>query len=435
MFFFSPVSLSGLAAELKSGEKKLLDHIHEVCERIDAVEPKISALVPEENRKARLLAEARALLSAYPDPGTRPPLFGALLGVKDLFSVAGFETKAGSRLPPGLFAMPEAPAVTALKQAGCLVLGKTACTEFAYYSPGPTANPWDTGRTPGGSSSGSAAAVAAGFCPLALGTQTMGSISRPAAFCGVSGYKPSYGRAPSAGVVAFSPSLDHVGLFASAAEDMALAAPLIVSNWNRGIFLKPSALPVLAIPEGPYLEQAEAAALSAFYDTVEALRRGGFRIIEAKVFRDIADINGCHQRIAACEFARVHALWFGAYESLYSETTADLIRKGQKIDDAQLELDKAGCLRLRAELEKLLAKTGADYWISPSAPGPAPAGLTATGSPIMNLPWTQAGVPTLSIPSGSSAEGMPLGLQVAANFGHDEELLALVSAISHIKMR
>jgi Asp-tRNA(Asn)/Glu-tRNA(Gln) amidotransferase A subunit family amidase len=198
MFFFSPVSLSELTAELNSGKRKLLDHIIETCELIDAAETEISALIPEENRKERLLAEARALLAGYPDPESRPPLFGALLGVKDLFSVVGFETRAGSRLPPGLFAMPEAPAVTALKQAGCLVLGKTACTEFAYFSPGTTTNPWDTGRTPGGSSSGSAAAVAAGFCPLALGTQTMGSISRPAAFCGVTGYKPSYGRAPSA---------------------------------------------------------------------------------------------------------------------------------------------------------------------------------------------------------------------------------------------
>ena len=435
MFFFSPLSLSQLVMELKSGKRKLLDHIIETCECIDAAEPEISALIPEEKRKERLLTEARALLARHPDPESRPPLFGALLGVKDLFSVEGFETRAGSRLPSELFVMPEAAAVTALKRAGCLVLGKTACSEFAYFSPATTTNPWDTGRTPGGSSSGSAAAVAAGFCPLALGTQTIGSISRPAAFCGVTGYKPSYGRAPSAGVVAFSPSLDHVGLFSLTAEDMVLAAPLVVSNWESGIPMRPAGLPILAIPEGPYLEQAEAAALSAFYDTVETLRRGGFRVIEAKVFRDITDINERHQRIAACEIARVHASWFGAYESLYSETTADLIRMGQAIDNAQLERDRAGCLRLRTELEKLLAAIGADYWISPSAPGPAPLGLAATGSPIMNLPWTYAGIPTLSIPSGSSAEGMPLGLQVAAIFGHDEELLALGSAVSRLKMR
>ena len=434
MFFFSPLSLREFTAELKSGKRKLADHIVETCERIDAVEPEILALVPEENRKTRLLAEAHALQACYPDPESRPPLYGALLGVKDLFSVAGFETRAGSRLPPELFTMPEAAAVTALKLAGCLVLGKTACTEFAYFSPAATTNPWDTNRTPGGSSSGSAAAVAAGFCPLALGTQTIGSISRPAAFCGVTGFKPSYGRALNTGVVAFSPSFDHVGLFSSRAEDMALAAPFFISRRNCGILRKSSALPILAIPEGPYLEQAGAAALSVFFNTVEALRRRGFRVIGVKTFPDISDINGRHQRIAACEIARVHASWFGAYESLYSKTTADLIRKGQAIDNAQLERDRAGCLRLRTELEKLLTKIDADYWISPSAPGPAPKGLASTGSPIMNLPWTQAGVPTLSIPFGSFAEGMPFGLQIAANFGHDEELLGLGGAISRLKM-
>lgn len=435
MFFFSPLSLREFTAELKSGKRKLINHIIETCELIDVAEPEILALVPEENRKKRLLAEARALQACYPDPESRPPLFGALLGVKDLFSVAGFATRAGSRLPPELFAMPEAAAVTALKLAGCLVLGKTACTEFAYFSPATTTNPWDTNRTPGGSSSGSAAAVAAGFCPLALGTQTIGSISRPAAFCGVTGFKPSFGRSLNTGVVAFSPSLDHVGLFSSTAEDMALAAPFLISKRNCGIPRKSSGNPILAIPEGPYLEQAGAAALSVFYDTVEALRHGGFHVIRAKAFRDIVDINDRHQRIAACEIARIHASWFGAYENLYSETTADLIRMGQGFDNAQLERDRAGCLRLRTELKKLLAAVGANYWISPSAPGPAPLGLVATGSPIMNLPWTHAGVPTLSIPFGSSAEGMPLGLQIAANFGHDEELLALGSAVSRLKMR
>ena len=434
MFFFSPLSLMEFTAELKSGKRKLIDHIIEICELIDAVEPEILALVPEENRKKRLLAEARALQACYPDPESRPLLFGVLLGVKDLFSVAGFETRAGSRLPPELFAMPEAAAVTAFKRAGCIVLGKTACTEFAYFSPATTTNPWDTNCTPGGSSSGSAAAVAAGFCPLALGTQTIGSISRPAAFCGVTGFKPSYGRAMNTGVVAFSPSLDHVGLFSSTAEDMALAAPFFISNRNCGIPRKSSVLPILAIPEGPYLEQAGAAALSVFYNTVEALRRGGFRVIGVKAFPDISDINGRHQRIAACEISRVHASWFGAYESLYSKTTADLIRKGQAIDNARLESDRTGCLRLRNELEKLLTEIDADYWISPSAPGPAPIGLASTGSPIMNLPWTHAGVPTLSIISGLFAEGMPMGLQIAANFGHDEELLALGSAISRLKM-
>ena len=213
----SPKPLAASVAGLRDGSIVLRDYVEAALDRVERYEGRIRSLLPEPGRKERVLAEAAALEAAWPDPASRPPLYGALLGVKDIFAADGFDTRAGSRLPPESFAMPQGPVVSALRAAGAIVLGKTVTTEFAYFAPGPTANPWDLSRTPGGSSSGSAAAVAAGFCSIAVGTQTIGSISRPAAYCGVTGWKPSYDRTSRDGVVPFSPSLDHVGLLASLA--------------------------------------------------------------------------------------------------------------------------------------------------------------------------------------------------------------------------
>src|SRR5438067_10834636 len=223
----TPTPLAATGAALRSGQLDLMALINEVCDRIEAQEPLIHALVPEAGRRARLLNEATALQKRFPDPESRPPLYGVLLGVKDIFYVDGFPTRAGSQLPAEIFSEPEASCVTKLREAGVLLLGKTVTTEFAYFEPGPTRNPHNLEHTPGGSSSGSAAAVAAGFCPLALGTQTIGSVIRPAAFCGIVGFKPTYGRIPTAGLVPCAPSLDTIGFFTQDVAGIALVAPVL----------------------------------------------------------------------------------------------------------------------------------------------------------------------------------------------------------------
>lgn len=429
-----PAPLAPLATALASGQLSIRDAVDQARARIEAYEGSIHALLPEPGRRERLLREAAELEARYPEPSKRPPLFGVLLGVKDIFAADGFETRAGSKLPASLFAMPEGPVVAALRRAGALVLGKTVTTEFAYFAPGPTANPWNAAHTPGGSSSGSAAAVAAGFCSLALGTQTIGSISRPAAFCGISGWKPSYDRTSRTGVVPFSPSLDHVGLLAPDAAGLALAAPVITPDWSAPAYQEAlrkyaQRRPILVVPDGPFLAQTDAAALATFEATVLRLRSAGFSIIRINAFDDIEDINARHRRIAAAEMERTHRTWFASHGPLYAEATRELILKGAAISDDELELDRSGQLSLRRALERALEEAGAEYWISPAAPGPAPAGLDATGSPIMNLPWTHAGVPTLALPAGLSADGLPLGIQIAGHFGNDEQLLALGVAL------
>jgi Asp-tRNA(Asn)/Glu-tRNA(Gln) amidotransferase A subunit family amidase len=193
-------SLRQLAEQLRSGELDIITYINEANDWIEETEPIIQALIFEENRQQRLIREAEALLWKYPNPDDRPPLFGVLIGVKDLFNVDGFQTQAGSMLPPAEFEGAEASIITDLKNQGALILGKTVSTEFAYFQPGPTGNPLNPNHTPGGSSSGSAAAVAAGYCPLAFGTQTIASIIRPASYCGIAGFKPSFGRVSTQGV-------------------------------------------------------------------------------------------------------------------------------------------------------------------------------------------------------------------------------------------
>jgi Asp-tRNA(Asn)/Glu-tRNA(Gln) amidotransferase A subunit family amidase len=411
-------------------QAELLARLDEVEERFNAREPEVRAFVPEEGRFERLGREARALLERYPEPVTRPPLFGVLVGVKDIFHVDGFLTRAGSKLPPNLFQGHEAECVTALKKAGALVLGKTITTEFAYFAPGPTRNPHNPEHTPGGSSSGSAAAVSAGFCSLALGTQTIGSITRPAAFCGVVGYKPSYDRISRAGVIPLSPSLDHVGAFAPDVDGAHQPAKVLCRDW--GLVNGNSGLPVLGIPEGPYLANATEEGLTQFRAVCERLAASGYEIKPVEAVPDFDDIQARHNLIVAGEAARVHAEWFPRYGDLYHAKTADLIRRGQSVSDAELSQALGGREKLRREFMALMDEHGIDLWISPAAPGPAPRGLDSTGDPVMNLPWTHGGLPTVCLPAGKSQDGLPMGLQVAARWYGDEALLAWASDLEVI---
>ena len=399
--------------------------INRVEERFAACEAEIQAFLPEPGRFDRLRKEAAQLQDRYPDPGARPPLFGALLGVKDIFHVDGFITRAGAQLPPELFAGDEAEVATQLKAAGALILGKTVTTEFAYFEPGATRNPHNPAHTPGGSSSGSAAAIAAGLAHITLGTQTVGSVIRPAAYCGITGFKPSFGRVSTRGLVAFSPSADHVGFFAQGISALQLLAPVVIDRWQPARSSRER--PRLAVPAGKYLEQASA--LPAFDAQLQVLERAGYTIARSRIFDDIADIDACHQDLIAAELAHEHRRFFARYSRRYRPRTAELILHGQRVSASRLEACRAHRLELRARLRQIMDATGIDIWLCPSAPDIAPAGLAVTGSPKMNMPWTHAGMPALSLPAGMGDRNMPLGLQLVARFGEDEKLLAWAADI------
>lgn len=394
-------------------------------------EPEVLAFVPEEGRFERLRRDMAALLARFPDKASRPPLFGVAVGVKDIFNVNGLPTRAGTDLPPERFAGPEASCVAALKAAGALILGKTVTTQFAYFAPGPTRHPLSAmlgdEYTPGGSSSGSAAAVAAGFVSLALGTQTIGSIIRPAAYCGIVGFKPSYGRIATDGVFPLAPSADTVGFFVPPGGDLSLAASVLVSGWRRPGILERQ--PVLAVPEGRYLARASAEGLTHFRDVCERLKTAGYPVFEIPVLADFDEIYLQHNQLVAAEAARTHAQWFETDRQAYHPKTAELILRGQGVAETDYRRALDDRLALRGELHEVMDRYGIDYWICPPATGPAPRTLASTGDPVMALPWTHAGLPCLSLPAGVNRIGLPMGLQVVGRYGADEELAAVAERL------
>jgi Asp-tRNA(Asn)/Glu-tRNA(Gln) amidotransferase A subunit family amidase len=401
-----------------------VDDLHASIElakaRIEEREPAVQALMPEPGRFERLHRQADRLAdNTLAKPG-RSDLFGALIGVKDIFHVDGFPTTAGSRLPPEELKGPQSAAVTRLLGQGALVLGKVVSTEFAFFAPGPTRNPYNPEHTPGGSSSGSAASVSSGYCPLALGTQTIGSIMRPAAYCGVVGFKPTYARISAEGVIPLAPSVDHIGFFTPDVETAILGAAALIDGFTPA---KPARKPVLGVPEGPYLDRAFEEGLGHFRATCKRLS-AHFEVRGVPAMADFEDINTRHRRLVAAEAAKVHKDWFPRFENLYAPQTVDLIRRGQAVSDEQLRSDRDGCDRLRDELAQLMDANGIDLWLSPPAQGAAPKGLAATGDPVMNLPWNHARVPVLGIPAGFNTDGLPMGLQIAGHWDGDAELLA-----------
>ncbi|MFC5662955.1 amidase [Kitasatospora misakiensis] len=440
-----PRSLVREAAALRAGAPALAVHIDRLCARIEQVDPLIHAFVSEPGRADRLQAEARALAARHPDPAQAPPLYGVAVGIKDIVHVDGLPTHGGSALPPGVLAGPQATVVDRLRVAGALVAGKTVTAEFAGGAPGPTRNPHHPHHTPGGSSSGSAAAVAAGLVPLAIGTQTIGSVVRPAAYCGVVGFRPTYGRIPAAGVIPNAPSYDTVGLFTADLAGAALAAALLCDDWDFGAWDPAAApgggaagrpwadeAPVLGVPVGPYLDRAGPQARQAFARQLEVLAARGLTVRRVDLLPDFDELERQAQTINRFEMAATHADWFTRFGGLYRPETAAAVRYGRTIDPA----DRAAALRAREVFRERLAeqrrRAGVDLLLAPAATGPAPLGLSSTGSAVMSLPWSYAGLPALSLPAGVTAEGLPLGLQVIGEAGADERLLAGAAVLERV---
>ncbi|MFE5738296.1 amidase [Streptomyces celluloflavus] len=435
------LSLVQEAASLRDGTAGPADAVRRCCDRIDAIDSRVRAFVPEPERRARLLAAARELTATGTrDVAGRPALYGIPVGVKDIVHVDGLPTRAGATLPPEVLGGAQATVVDRLRAAGALIAGKTVTAEFAVTAPGPTRNPHNLAHTPGGSSSGSAAAVAAGMVPLAIGTQTIGSVIRPAAYCGVVGFKPTYGRIPIDGVIPNAVSFDTLGCFATDVAGVALAASVLCDGWrgaaagtgaDAGEGAAPGAAgrPVLGVPVGPYLERADAVALRAFAEQRELLRAAGYDVREVPVMDDFAQIVEQLFTMNRYEVARAHTEWFARFGDRYRPETAAAIREGQPIGDADYEAARIRRAAFRARLAADAEAAGIDLWISPSATGPAPADLTTTGASVMCLPWSNAGLPSVSLPAGRASDGLPLGLQLVGGAGADEALLRAAAGI------
>jgi Asp-tRNA(Asn)/Glu-tRNA(Gln) amidotransferase A subunit family amidase len=384
-----------------------------LCDRIDDLEPRVRAFVAEPDRRARLAAT--------------PAATGPVVAVKDVIHVDGLTTRAGSAVPPEAFRGAQASVVTRLLAAGALIAGKTVTAEFAGFAPGPTRNPHHPEHTPGGSSSGSAAAVAAGMVPLALGTQTLASVVRPAAYCGVVGFKPTFGRVPLDGVIPNAPSLDTIGWFTPTVADALAAASLLF--FDSGTGGEARGLPILGVPSRAYLERATPAALDAFDGHLAALRTAGFEVRHPPLLDDFTALAEHIVVVNRYELARGHAAWFAEHAERYRPETAAAILDGQRIDPSTYVAALRWKRDFVARYADVTAAAGVDVWVAPSATSTAPAGLAGTGEPTMGFPFSFAGAPALSVPAGHDEHGLPWGLQCAGQRGGDERLLAFAAAI------
>ena len=363
--------------------------------------------------------QLRAWVQVAPQPALGSgPLNGIPFGAKDIYETLGLATEYGSPLYAGRKGVSDARLITDLRKLGAVLVGKTQTTAFAYFDPAPTCNPHQPDHTPGGSSSGSAVAVAAGMVPFALGTQTLGSVLRPASFCGVVGFKPSVGLLPLEGVLPFAPSLDTAGLFTQSADDMQLL-------WTRMGHATGSAKRSLSIPS--LMPPVEPAMEVAFRRTMERLDpHFSFNVVEMPT--RFAEMAAAVKRICTYEGARTHEARWREHGDAIGHKLAQLVEGGLRIPADEYRAALTTVAEIKREMSSLFRQY--PVLITPSAPGPAPAGLESTGDPIMNLPWTALGVPAISIPM--PALGLPLGLQLVSESGSDAALLALAVEIEAI---
>lgn len=380
---------------LKASPKERENGVRQCLDRIRIMEPSIQAWVQVSPEK----------------PTHAGPLSGIPIGVKDIIETKGLATEYGSPIYKGRLGETDAAIVRDIRQRGAIVLGKTQAAAFAWRTPPPTHNPRDLTRTPGGSSSGSAAAVAAGMVPVAIGTQTAGSVLRPASYCGVTGFKATYGLLSLEGVLPFAKSCDTLGFFTHTPADM-------LAFW--GTLGKPTGSPeqfTFAAPDPP--QEVEPAMAAAFRTALQRLRGAGIRIDSVDIAGLLAPINEAQRTVMFYEGARFHEARFKQYGDRL-DAIADLVRDGLKISTADYSSALSRIADGRTRITEICQKT--PVILTPAATGVAPAGLAFTGDAAMNGPWSAMGNPTISIPLPVGA-ALPLGLQLAAALGQDARVI------------
>jgi len=419
------------AAELIDSGRVSAEELAAAClKRIDQAEETVRAWAHLDRDFA--LEQARRADKLRKRGGPLGPLHGVPVGIKDIFDTADLPTEDGTVLHAGRRPQADATVVSMLRAAGAVILGKTATAELAVYSPAATRNPRDPARTPGGSSSGSAAAVAAGMAPLAIGTQTNGSIIRPASFCGVCGYKPSFGLISRHRVLPLSRHLDQVGVLGRTVEDIALVAEQIIGfdehdpdtrprarfRLLEGARQAPPIEPRLAFVKGPVWDQAEEDTREAFVGLAGLL---GDRIEQCPLPDIFSEGMDWHKQIFEADLARSLRRDYRDGRDRLSDILRQMIERGRQVPAVDYNAAVEGREFLQAALPNIF-----DYYdaiLTPAAPGQAPAGLASTGSPAFCTLWTLCGTPAVSLPLLQGADGMPIGVQLVGPWGDDERLL------------
>jgi Asp-tRNA(Asn)/Glu-tRNA(Gln) amidotransferase A subunit family amidase len=426
----SALTLAEAAADLREGRITSAELVGDCLKRIEEVDAEVQAWAFLDADHAR--AQAEAADSHRKQGKALGPLHGVPIGIKDIFDTGDMPTQLGSPLWAGRTPRRDAAVVARLRAAGAVIMGKTVTTEYAYRQPGKTTNPHDAGRTPGGSSSGSAAAVAARMVPGAVGSQTNGSVIRPAAFCGVVGFKPTHGLIPRRGALLLSRTLDHVGVFARTVVDAALMAEALVGFDEEDPDTRPIARPPLsavaasepplpprlAFVRSPAWEHAEPATREAFAELVEAL---GETVSEVELGPGFARAVEMHRTIMEVEMAHNLARDYDKGGDGLSAALRALIERGRGRAAVDYAAAVAGIPALNGVLDSVFDEF--DAIVTPAAPGEAPRGLESTGNPIFCTLWTYLGTPAVTLPLLRTPAGMPLGVQLVARRDGDARLL------------
>jgi len=409
--------------------------VEALLKRIDEVDPLVRAWVTVDRERALEVATQREAEAAA--GRVRGALHGVPVAVKDIFDVAGMVTGFGAaevfHQRPAL----DSVAVSRLRQAGAIVLGKVSTAEFAFFDPPETRNPWNPDHTPGGSSSGSAAAVAAGMIPLAIGSQTAGSVLRPAAYCGVVGFKPAHGRISCRGVAPLTPEFDHVGTFSRCVADTALALD-VLAGYDPGdpfSLAEPAGGYAAALTSGladpprlgfvrrPYLDRADPDVAAHMEATAGRLADAGAVVEEVALPGSLEGLYDAGFRVMQVGAAAVHRERYERQRDHMRPKLRGLIEAGMEISGVGHALDLDHCRRFRADVAPILG--GLDALLLPVADSPAPKGLASTGDPSFAAPWSFTGIPALALPSGVAGNGLPLAVQLVAR---DERRLLTVAA-------
>jgi aspartyl-tRNA(Asn)/glutamyl-tRNA(Gln) amidotransferase subunit A len=418
------LSIAAAASAIRDGNLSPVDYVRTLLGRIDTLDPRIEAWVTID--REAVLAEAKQREAEARKKQFRGPLHGVPVGIKDIFYTKGLKTSMGSVLFKDFIPHEDARVVAKLKEAGAIVLGKTVTTQFAYLDPGTTRNPWNIAHTPGGSSSGSAAAVAARMCPAAIGTQTVGSVGRPAAFCGIVSLMPSRQRISMQNVFPMAWSLDHAGVFARSVADSQVMFNVVA----EGLPEKPSRKDAhvrIGLLRGFFYDNATPE-MRVFYDSLaNKLATAGFHVHEARL-PEIFDVHQPILRtILRSEAASVHERLFAEHASTYGPRVRALIETGMLVEAA----DYLRAKRLRRNYQRAMARLfeRSDVLMTPAARGTAPKGLDTTGDAMMNGPWTLSDFPTMTLPLALCSDEMPVGIQLTGPPLQESALLEIAARL------
>src|SRR5881628_1084591 len=413
------LGLREAADAVRSGSVSPVELTEACLARIRALDGAIRAWAHLDQDGA--LTTARERLAEVRSGRLRGPLHGVPVGVKDIVDVAGMPTTGGAK--PFAHTRPavDAPAVSRLRAAGAIILGKTMTTEFAYRDPAPTRNPWNQGHTPGGSSAGSAAALAARMAPLAIGSKTVGSVLRPAAYCGVVGFKGTHGLVPVAGVIPLAWSLDHVGVLTRSVGDAALAMSVLA-----GRDLTPLLVSAPRLALAPELLSRASREVAAHTEAVaDAFARAGATVSKIELPPSFRDLPAAGLTVLEAEAAAYHEPWFVKHADEYSPEMRSLIEAGRGVSATAYVGANRRRLSFRDDVMPLLAAH--DALLAPTAPAPAPSGLGSTGDGSLCAPWSNAGVPAISLPSGVASSGLPHAIQLVQAAGASSRLLGVAA--------